>query len=311
MNSYRSKLVVLGVAALSLAPFLLLSEYKYGFVQKLRFELRAERHLAATYSEAMAVERVRYLPDNIMPLVATAHPESDPSLEFSVYPNDLSESGLSDDYVPTLWNRQALQEAAALLTPVRSEYARRARVEFVCCDAAALDVAAIRGDVPPFETAGIPVELTVEFDRPMAAADPELMYRAAKALQSSDALALERLVFRFPMKESVGTAVFAIPGGAVASIASANDLELYNLSSMPARRLAERIGATLHWNEATHEAVFTRGDTTLVVREWEEEALLNGEAIDNPTPADIGDTLELMVSVRLIERAFGEKIELQ
>jgi len=310
MRPYAGKIVVVGIVMTILVPLLLYLEFQYGFYQQFRFEQRAERYLAATHTEDMAIADVRYLWDNIEPLVATAYPKSDPSLRFYVHRNEERKFGLSDDYAATLWKRQARLEAEALLESVRPEYSRHAAIEFACCEVGEYDYASIRGEVPHFGTTGLPFELVVEPERPMEAADLEFMYRSAAALRESASLVLESVSFRFPSPETGGSVSFAIPGDALNAVTSAEDMETYHATRMPAQDIAERIGASLLWNEESSEAVFSRGDTVLVVRSWGHEALLNGEPFEDPLGAYIGDSAKLMVPVRLIERAFGQDIAL-
>nr|WP_246427856.1 copper amine oxidase N-terminal domain-containing protein [Paenibacillus phyllosphaerae] len=94
------------------------------------------------------------------------------------------------------------------------------------------------------------------------------------------------------------------------AIASAEDLEKYNASRLPAQDIAERIGASLQWDERQSEATFSRKGTTLVVRSWGNEAILNGQSLHDPIGAYIGDYMKLYVPVRLIERAFGQEVAL-
>lgn len=310
MKPYVGKIVALGIVTLVLAPILLYLEFQYGFYQKFRFEKQAERYLAATYSEEMRIEDVRYLWDNIEPLVATAYPKSDPSLRFYVHLNEERELGLSDDYAPTLWKRQAIKETESLLKPVQPEYVSHATIEFSCCEVAEYDYSSIRGEVPHYGTTGLPFDLVVDMERPMSAADLVFMYRSTVALRESDTLVLESLTFRFPLRETGRSVVFAIPGGALNAVVSTEDIETYNATRLPAREMAERIGASLKWDEKKSEAVFSHGDTTLVVRSWGHEALLNGIPVEDSLGAYIGDSSELMVPVRLIERAFSRKIGL-
>lgn len=304
---------MIGIVALSSVPILLYLEFQFGFYQKFRFEQRAERYLEATYDEEMTIAGVRYLWDNVEPLVATAYPESDPTLRFYVHSNDERKFGLSDDYATTIWKRQAAQEAEALLAPIQPEYARRASVEFSCCEVGEYDYASIQGQVPHVGTTGIPFDLVVDAERPMGEADAEAMFRSVSALRTSETLVLKSLAFRFPLPVVEGAAVsFEIPGDALGALASAEELEAYHATRLPARVIADWIGASLGWDATSNEATFTLDGTTLVVRSWEKEALLDGAPIEDPVGAFLGGetSQELMVSVRLVERAFGRKLEL-
>ncbi|SFE75495.1 Copper amine oxidase N-terminal domain-containing protein [Paenibacillus algorifonticola] len=310
MKPYAGKIVVLGIVAAILIPILMFTEFNYGFYQKFRFEQRAEHYLAETYAEDMKIVYVRYLWDNIEPLVAKVHPKSDPSLQFYIYHSEERELGLTDDYATTLWKIQAMEEAETLLRPVQPDYARHASIDFSCCKVSEYDFASIRGEVPHFGTTRLPFDLAVTLERAMEANDFDHMYQSVSALRESASLVLGSLVFRFPLPETDGFAVFEIPGDALNAVASAADVEAYNATRIPAQEIAERIGASLEWNEQKSEAIFTRDDTTLVVRSWGNEAFLNGEPIADPIGAYIGDSMQLMVPVWLVERAFEQKIAL-
>jgi len=310
MKPHAGKLVVTGVAALILAPIVLYLEFQHGIWQKFQFERQTKAYLAATYDEEMTVAGVRYLWDNIEPLVATAYPASDPSLRFYVNKNENRESGFSDNYATTLWMRQAEEEAETILAEVVPEYARSATIDFTCCDVADYDFESIRGVVPHVGTTRLPFDLAVELERPMLAADLESMYRSAAALRESDSLVLGNLAFRFPLPATGGTVRFELPGEAVRTVASAAEMEAYNATRLPARQLAERIDASLEWNKETNEALFTRDGKTLVVRSWGDEAVLNGTPFKIEVDVYIGESSELLVPVRIVERAFGRKIVL-
>ncbi|MGG4142280.1 stalk domain-containing protein [Paenibacillus algorifonticola] len=310
MKPYAGKIVGLGIAAAILIPILLYAEFQYGFYQKFRFEQRAEHYLAETYSEDMTIVNVRYLWDNIEPLVATVHPKSDPSLQFYIYQSEERELGLTDDYATTLWGIQAMRDTETLLHPVQPDYARHASIDFSCCKVSEYDFASIRGDVPHYGTTKLPFDLVVTLERAMEANDMDHMYQSVATLRDSESLVLGSLVFHFPLPETGGFAVFEIPGDALNTVTSAADVEAYNATRMPAQEMAKRIGASLEWDEQKSEAIFSRDGTTLVVRSWGNEAFLNGEPIADPIGAYIGDFMQLMVPVRLVERVFEQKIAL-
>ena len=310
MKLTKGKLIVTGIVVVVLVPILLFVEFKYGVYQKYSFQQRADRYLAETYDEPMKIVKTRYLWDNIEPILAIAHPVSDPSLQFSVHVNESRASGISDDYATTLWRKQATREGESLLSAVEPEYARHAFIDFSCCEVSQYDYAAIRGDVPHYGTTGLPLDLFVSPERPMQERDLELMYQTVAALRESDTLSLKLLAFRFEIPGSGAAVSYEIPGAALKTIASSKDLEVYNATRRPAKEIAKLIGAALEWNESQNEALFTRGDTTLIVRSWGNEAILNGEAIQDSLGAYLGDSMELMVPVWLIERAFGVKMEL-
>ncbi|HZG87964.1 stalk domain-containing protein [Paenibacillus sp.] len=310
MKPYAGKIVVSGIVASILLPLLLYLEFQHGFYQTFRFEQQAERYLAAAYDEEMTIAAVRYAWDNIEPLVATAHPTSDPSLRFYLFPAKDRDSGVADDYAPTLWKKQATKEVETLLQPVQQEYASNASVEFSCCKVGEYDFASIRGQIPHYGTTGIPFDLVVDLKRPMAEADLNAMYRAVAALRESASLVLDNLAFRFTSPKTGSIVSFQIPGDGLHAIASPGDVESYNATRLPAQDIAKRIGASLQWNEETNEADFIRDGTTLTVRSWGNEAMLNGTPIHDPVGAYIGDAMELMVPLRLIERTFKEKIAL-
>ncbi|WP_338554106.1 stalk domain-containing protein [Paenibacillus sp. KS-LC4] len=310
MKLNAGKIVVLGIVAAIVIPILLYAEFQHGFYQKFRFEQRAEHYLADTYKEEMTIVNVRYLWDNIEPLAATVHPKSDPSLQFYIYPNEDRELGLSDDYATTLWKIQALKEVETRLQLVQPEYARHASIDFSCCKVSEYDFASIRGEVPHYGTTQLPFDLAVTLERAMKASDMDHMYQAVAALRESSSLVLGSLVFLFPLAEADAFAVFELPGAALNAVTSAADMEAYNATRIPAQEMAERIGASLEWDEQRSEAIFTREDTTLVVRSWGNEAFLNGEPIADPIGAYIGDFMQLMVPVWLVEHAFDQKIAL-
>lgn len=310
MKPYAGKIVVMGIVAAILILILLFAEFNYGFYQKFRFEQRAEHYLAETYAEDMTIVNVRYLWDNIEPIVATVHPKSDSSLQFYIYHSEERELGLTDDYATTLWKIQAMKEAEILLQPIQPEYARHASIDFSCCKVSEYDFASIRGEVPHYGTTKLPFDLAVTLERAMEANDMDHMYQAVAALRESASLVMGSLVFRFPLSETGGSAVFEISGDALNAVTSAADVEAYNATRIPAQEMAERIGASLEWNEQKSEAIFTRDDTTLVVRSWGNEAFLNGEPIADPIGAYIGDFMQLMVPVWLVEHAFDQKIAL-
>lgn len=304
------KIVVFAIAAIVLVPTLLFVEFYNGFYQKFRFEQKAERYLAATYDEKMTIVGTRYLWDNIEPLAATVRPASDPSLRFGVYVNENRERGLSDDYAATLWKKQAMHETESLLMAVDPEYASHAAVDFACCKAAEYDYASIQGEVPNYGATRLPLDLTIQMERPVQGGDRALMQQSAAALRASDSLVLEKLVFLFPHPETGRHVVYEIPGEALGTADSAGIMESYNATRLPARYVAEKLGAALTWDAEKNEATFVRGDATLVVRSWGDEAILNGSPIADPIGSHIGDHMELMVPVRLMERAFGEAIPL-
>lgn len=311
MKPIVGKVVVTGIIAVILIPILLYAEFHYGFYQKFRFEQKADHYLTVTYDEEMTLVSVRYLWDNIEPLLATVHPKSDPSLRFNVTVSKTRASGFSDSYATTLWEKQATQEAATLLQNVSlDEYARFATIDFTCCEVAEYDFASIKGKVPDYGTTGLPLDLIIRLERPILEADPGAMFQAVTALRESSELSLGKLVFLFEPPPGGGSVSYELLGSELEAVCSWKDMEGYNRTRLPARDIADRIGASLQWDEEKHEAVFRRGETTLVVRSWGDEAILNGQPIADLVGAHIGDSMALMVPVALIEQAFGQKLEL-
>ncbi|MDF2838243.1 MAG: Copper amine oxidase N-terminal domain, partial [Paenibacillus sp.] len=230
---------------------------------------------------------------------------------FNVTPSGTREVGLSDNYATTLWKRQAKQETVTLLQKTASEeYARSASIDFTCCEVAEYDFASIKGEVPDYGTTGLPLDLIIGIERPIEEADLEAMFHSATALRASSMLSLGKLVFLFEPPPGGGSVSYEIGGAALEAVTSESDMEDYNRTRLPAQDIAERIEATLQWDEGKHEAVFSRDETTLAVRSWGNEATLNGQPIADPVGAHIGDSMALMVPVRLIEQAFGQKLEL-
>ncbi|MBP1994018.1 copper amine oxidase N-terminal domain-containing protein [Paenibacillus eucommiae] len=310
MRKHTGKIIVSTIAGFLLLLVLGIQEFRYGMIQKAIYTYKVKHYLEQKYNEPMTIKHATYLWDNMEPISARVYPKSSIGLEFSVYPRKENPLRFIDDYASTLWLQQAKEDVDKRLLTVEDDFRNQLHLAFTCCEVGKYDFGSIYGDVPPYTTANLAFDLSFQFDREMQKTDLEQMLRVVTALKQQEQPLLDHVLFLLLPEGKPYRIQYQIPGSALKEINKIDDLKAYNQSRFPARDLAASIGAEVSWDAATSQAVFTKGDVTLQINHWGEEALINGSPVLSPLPSFPGDQGQLLVPAALIEQAFQVEVPL-